>query len=143
AQRWHTAFRPALRLGCSFASRARRPGTRSGSTSFVRDSRGSPSLVGSRWLFRPRAEALRIVVDVTPLSLPRTGIGNYLRGMVGGLAAVGQEHEIVAFAPTGLRGRRRVRDALAPIAVERKLVTLPAAHPFRLAWSTWGRVPVE
>ena len=99
--------------------------------------------MGSRWLFRPRAEALRIVVDVSPLSLPRTGIGNYLRGMIGGLATVAGEHEIVAFAPTGLRGTRRVREALEPLGVERRLVTLPAAHAFRVAWSKSGRLPLE
>jgi glycosyltransferase involved in cell wall biosynthesis len=86
---------------------------------------------------------LRIVVDVSPLSLPRTGIGNYLLGMVGGLAEVAGEHEIVAFAPTGLRGRERVRQALERIEVDKKLVTLPAAHMFRVAWSRAGRLPVE
>jgi glycosyltransferase involved in cell wall biosynthesis len=100
-------------------------------------------LVDSHWLFRPRAEALRIVVDVSPLSLPRTGIGNYLRGMIAGLATVSGEHEIVAFAPTGFRGRRRVREALEPLDVERRLVTLPAARAFRSAWSQWGRLPLE
>ena len=63
--------------------------------------------------------------------------------MIGGLAAVADKDEIVAFAPTGLRGRKRVREALAPIAVERKLVTLPAAHPFRVAWSKSGRLSLE
>jgi hypothetical protein len=28
---------------------------------------------------------VRIVVDVSPLSHPRTGIGNYIRGMMAGL----------------------------------------------------------
>ena len=49
---------------------------------------------------------MRIVVDVSPLSRPRTGIGNYIRGMVAGLAeAAGGEHELVAFGPSGPRGR--------------------------------------
>ena len=86
---------------------------------------------------------LRIVVDVSPLSLPRTGIGNYLLGMVDGLASAAGEHEIVAFAPTGLRGTARVRKALEPIDVDEKLVTLPAAHAFRVAWSKLGRLPLE
>jgi glycosyltransferase involved in cell wall biosynthesis len=94
-------------------------------------------------LFRPKAEALRIVVDVSPLSVPRTGIGNYLRGMIGGLAIVAGDHEIVAFAPTGLRGTRRVREALEPLDVERRLVMLPTAHAIRVAWSRSGRVPLE
>ena len=63
-------------------------------------------------------------MDVSPLSLPRTGIGNYLLGMIGGLATVSGEHEIVAFAPTGVRGTRRVREALEPFGIERRLVTL-------------------
>jgi len=63
--------------------------------------------------------------------------------MVGGLASVGGDHEIVAFAPTGVRGTRRVREALEPIPVERRLVTLPGAHAWRLAWSRSGRLPLE
>ena len=63
--------------------------------------------------------------------------------MVGGLATVAPEHEIVAFAPTGLRGTSRVREALGPIRVERRLVTLPAANAFRVAWSKTGRFPLE
>jgi glycosyltransferase involved in cell wall biosynthesis len=80
---------------------------------------------------------------VSPLSLPRTGIGNYLLGMVGGLETVAGEHEVVAFAPTGLRGTARVREALSRIPVEQKLITLPAAHAFRVAWSRSGRLPVD
>jgi glycosyltransferase involved in cell wall biosynthesis len=63
--------------------------------------------------------------------------------MIGGLATVAEEHEIVAFAPTGLRGTRRVREALEPIDVEPRLVTLPAAHAFRVAWSKSGLLPLE
>ena len=48
---------------------------------------------------------MRIVVDVSPLSRPRTGIGNYIRGMVAGLAeAAGGDHELVAFGPSGPKG---------------------------------------
>jgi glycosyltransferase involved in cell wall biosynthesis len=63
--------------------------------------------------------------------------------MVGGLAAVAPKHEIVAFAPTGLRGTRRVKEALEGIPVERQLVRLPAAHAWRLAWSKSGKPPLE
>jgi glycosyltransferase involved in cell wall biosynthesis len=63
--------------------------------------------------------------------------------MIGGLTTVAGEHEIVAFAPTGLRGTRRVREALEPLDVERRLVTLPTAHAVRVAWSRSGRVPLE
>jgi len=63
--------------------------------------------------------------------------------MVGGLATVSGEHEIVAFAPTGLRGTRRVKEALESIPVERRLFMLPAAQAWRIAWSKSGRLPVE
>jgi glycosyltransferase involved in cell wall biosynthesis len=64
--------------------------------------------------------------------------------MVGGLAeAAGEEDEIVAFAPTGIRGSRRVRRALAGIPVDRKTIVLPAGNALRTAWSRRGRPPVE
>jgi glycosyltransferase involved in cell wall biosynthesis len=63
--------------------------------------------------------------------------------MVGGLARASGEYEIVAFAPTGLRGTRRVKEALESIPVERRLFTLPAAHAWRIAWSKSGRLPLE
>jgi glycosyltransferase involved in cell wall biosynthesis len=87
---------------------------------------------------------VRIVVDVTPLSRPRTGIGNYVRGMLAGLAEVGAgEHELVAFGPTGPRGRRRIRESLAGLELELRLPLLPRAHWWRTAWSRLGRPPVE
>jgi len=85
---------------------------------------------------------MRIVLDVSPLSRPRTGIGNYIRGMVAGLAeAAGNEHELVAFGPSGPRGRGRIREALAGLDVE--LRTPLAPHFLRTAWSRSGRLPVE
>jgi glycosyltransferase involved in cell wall biosynthesis len=88
---------------------------------------------------------VRIVVDVSPLSAPPTGIGNYIVGMVGGLVeAAGDEHEVVAFAPAGPRSRRRIAAALDGLAVERRLpLVLPYAHAWRTAWSRLGRPPVE
>jgi glycosyltransferase involved in cell wall biosynthesis len=87
---------------------------------------------------------VRIVVDVSPLALPRTGIGNYIRGSVAGLAAAaGGEHEIVAFAPTGPRGLRAIPEALDGIPVQRKLLFLPLARAWRKAWSRAGRPSVE
>jgi glycosyltransferase involved in cell wall biosynthesis len=87
---------------------------------------------------------MRIVVDVSPLSRPRTGIGNYLRGMLAGLAeAGGGEHELVAFAPSGPRGRGRIRAALDGLPVELRLPLLPRAQWWRAGWSRLGRPPVE
>jgi alpha-1,3-rhamnosyl/mannosyltransferase len=82
---------------------------------------------------------VRVVVDVTPLSRPRTGIGNYLRGLVAGLVESGVE--VVAFGPSGPRGRRRIRDALAGMPVELRLPLLP--HAARTAWSRAERLAVE
>ena len=87
---------------------------------------------------------MRIVVDVSPLSHPRTGIGNYLRGMVAGLVGVGAgRHELVAFGPSGPRGRRRIRESLAGLELELRVPLLPGAHAWRTAWSVLGRPPVE
>jgi glycosyltransferase involved in cell wall biosynthesis len=83
-------------------------------------------------------------MDVSPLSLPRTGIGNYVRGMVAGLAeAAGDRHELIAFGPSGPRGRRRIQEALAGLPVERRLPLLPRAQVWRTSWSRLGRPPVE
>jgi glycosyltransferase involved in cell wall biosynthesis len=88
---------------------------------------------------------MRIVVDVSPLSHPRTGVGNYIRGSLRGLAeAASGEHEIVAFAPVSMRSRGRLEAALDGIPVERRLVTLPpSAHFWRTMWSRAGRPSVE
>ena len=87
---------------------------------------------------------MRIVVDVSPLSRPRTGIGNYLRGMVAGLAEAGEgRHELVAFGPSGPNGRRRIRESLSATGVELRLPLLPRAQWWRSAWSRLGRPRVE
>ena len=88
---------------------------------------------------------MRIVVDVTPLSHPRTGVGNYIRGSLRGLAeAAGAEHEVVAFAPVSMRSRDRLEEALDGIPVERRVVTLPpSAHVWRTLWSRLGSPSVE
>ena len=85
---------------------------------------------------------MRVVVDVAPLSHPRTGVGNYIRGSLLGLAEAGG-HEIVAFAPVGADGRREIESALDGIDVERRLVAVPFAHVLRTAWSRLGAVGVE
>jgi glycosyltransferase involved in cell wall biosynthesis len=87
---------------------------------------------------------VRIAFDVSPLSHPLLGIGNYMQGSLGGLAAAaGAEHEIVAFAPTSIRGPERIRAALAGIDVEIRTWPLPFSHAMRTAWSRLGRPAAE
>jgi glycosyltransferase involved in cell wall biosynthesis len=87
---------------------------------------------------------LRIVVDVTPLSRSRTGIGNYFRGMLAGLVEAGDaRNELVAFGPSGPRGRERIRQSLAALPLELRLPVLPRAHAWRVGWSRLGRLPLE
>jgi glycosyltransferase involved in cell wall biosynthesis len=88
---------------------------------------------------------VRIVVDTTPLSHPRTGVGNYLRGSLRGLAeASSRDDEVTAFAAVSMLSRGRLEEALDGIPVERRLVTLPpSAHLWRTLWSRLGRPPVE
>jgi glycosyltransferase involved in cell wall biosynthesis len=88
---------------------------------------------------------MRIVVDVTPLSHPSTGVGNYIRGSLRGLAeAAAGEHEVVAFGPVSMRSRERLEKSLDGIPVDRRLVTVPpSARLWRTAWSRLGRPPVE
>lgn len=88
---------------------------------------------------------MRIVVDVTPLSLPRTGIGNYTLGMLEGMAeAAGGKHELVAFSVSGPRGKARIDEALGNLAVvRRQLVVPPSSHTWRTAWSRLGFPKVE
>ena len=87
---------------------------------------------------------MRIVVDVSPLSHPRTGIGNYIRGSLAGMAgAVDGRHELVALAPTSLRGPAAIRAAIAGIPADERLLRLPASHALRTVWSRAGRPPVE
>ncbi|MGH3079761.1 MAG: glycosyltransferase family 4 protein [Gaiellaceae bacterium] len=87
---------------------------------------------------------MRVVVDVTPLALPRTGIGNYVLGMLRGLAEAGSEQEIVAFSLVAPPGKRRIKQALEGVPVQRRLVVVPPkSHYWRTAWSRLGRGPVE
>jgi glycosyltransferase involved in cell wall biosynthesis len=87
---------------------------------------------------------VRVVVDVTPLFNPRTGIGNYWVGMLGGLTEAAPEDEIVAFSVTGPRRRPAIRRALAGLAVTRRLIVVPPpASTWRRLWSRAGRPPVE
>jgi glycosyltransferase involved in cell wall biosynthesis len=88
---------------------------------------------------------MRIAFDVSPLSHERTGVNNYIRGSLSGLAEVARERgdEIVAFAPTSPAGKRVIPEALAGIDVELRLVRLPFAHGWRTAWSVIGHPAAE
>jgi alpha-1,3-rhamnosyl/mannosyltransferase len=87
---------------------------------------------------------MRIAFDVSPLSHPLLGIGNYMQGSLGGLVeAAATEHEVVAFAPTSIRGPGRIRAALAGIDVELRTWPLPFSHAVRTAWSRAGRPAAE
>ena len=98
---------------------------------------------------RPRAPLprlhgqMRIAFDVSPLSHERTGVNNYLRGSLRGLAEAAPDDEIVAFAPTSLHGPAAIRAALAGIDVELRLLPLPASHALRTAWSLARRPAAE
>ncbi len=87
---------------------------------------------------------MRIAFDVSPLSHPLLGIGNYIQGSIGGLVeATAGAHEIVAFAPTSLRGSGRIRTALAGLDIEVRTWPLPFSHAVRTAWSGLGHPAAE
>jgi glycosyltransferase involved in cell wall biosynthesis len=87
---------------------------------------------------------VRIAYDVTPLSHPRTGVGNYILGALKGmLEAGGHAHELVAFGPVSIRGRKLLDEALAGLDVERRIVTVPFAHATRRAWGALRRPAAE
>jgi glycosyltransferase involved in cell wall biosynthesis len=87
---------------------------------------------------------VRIAYDVTPLSHPRTGVGNYILGALQGMTeAAAGSHELVAFGPVSVRGRKQLDAALAGLPIERRIVTVPFGHAARTVWSRLGRPPVE
>ena len=87
---------------------------------------------------------MRIVFDVSPMSHPLLGIGNYIQGSLSGLVeASAGRHEVVAFAPTSIRGPERIRTALAAIDVEVRTWPLPFSHALRTAWSAVARPAAE
>ena len=87
---------------------------------------------------------MRIAFDVSPLSHPLLGIGNYIQGSLTGLAeASAGSHEIVAFAPTSIHGPERIRTALAGIDVELHTWRLPLSHAVRTSWSMAGKPAAE
>ena len=87
---------------------------------------------------------MRIVYDVSPLSHPLTGVGNYVRGSLAGLVdAAAGKHEIVAFAPTSPAGRKAIPRALEGIDVDLQLVPLPFSQRWRDAWSRLEKPSLE
>jgi glycosyltransferase involved in cell wall biosynthesis len=88
---------------------------------------------------------VRIVVDVSPLSHVRTGVGNYIRGsLLGMVEASAGADEVVAFAPASVRGKREIVEALDGVGVQSRLPLVPAgAHALRIAWSRVGSPPLE
>jgi glycosyltransferase involved in cell wall biosynthesis len=84
---------------------------------------------------------VRVAFDVSPLSHPRSGVGNYILCALRGLVEAGAD--IVAFAPVSVRGKRSVEEALAGMHVERRLPVLPFAHGWRTAWSRLQRPAAE
>jgi glycosyltransferase involved in cell wall biosynthesis len=86
---------------------------------------------------------VRIAYDVTPLSHPRTGVGNYILGALKGMLEDGGGHELVAFGPVSIRGRKLLDDTLAGLEVERRIVTVPFAHATRRAWGALGHPLAE
>ena len=66
---------------------------------------------------------MRIAYDVTPLSHPRTGVGNYILGALQGmLAAAEGEHEFVVFGPVSIRGRKLLDETLENVQVDKRLL---------------------
>jgi glycosyltransferase involved in cell wall biosynthesis len=87
---------------------------------------------------------VRIAYDVTPLSHPRTGVGNYILGALQGMLEAGRgADELVAFGPVSIRGRKLLDEALDGLDVERGVVTVPFAHATRRAWGALGHPVAE
>jgi glycosyltransferase involved in cell wall biosynthesis len=87
---------------------------------------------------------VRIAYDVTPLSHRRTGVGNYILGALKGMvAAGGEEHELVAFGPVSVRGRKLVDESLEGLGVIPRLLMVVPAHPARRMWGVLGRPTAE
>ena len=82
---------------------------------------------------------MRIAVDVTPLSVARSGIGSYIRGSIAGLEQAGCD--VTAFAVTDRRGHAAIDEALDGRPVRRGI--LPAANIVRRSWSAARRPFLE
>ena len=88
---------------------------------------------------------MKIAVEVSALSHPRTGIGNYIRGALRGLVeAAPGEHELIAFAAANVRGGAgAIRASVDGLPIEVRTVPVPLAHYVRTGWSRLGRPATE
>jgi glycosyltransferase involved in cell wall biosynthesis len=87
---------------------------------------------------------MRIAFDVTPLVVPRTGIGNYLRGVLAGLCARRSPgDEVVAFALASGGEREAVEAALDGLPVTTRFAARPLANVWRRGWSAIGGPGLE
>jgi glycosyltransferase involved in cell wall biosynthesis len=84
---------------------------------------------------------MRIAYDVSPLSHPRTGVGNYVLASLHGLVECGAD--VVAFGPVSASGKRQIEDSLRGLDVEQQLTVLPLARAWRATWSRLGRPAAE
>lgn len=87
---------------------------------------------------------MRLVFDVTPLSVPRTGIGNYILGSLRGAAAsAGGDHELVALALAEPAGLRLIEKALQGVPVQLVALERRVPNVWRRAWSVTRLPPLE
>ncbi len=86
---------------------------------------------------------MRIAYDVTPLSHPRTGVGNYILGALTGMLEAGGGHEVVVFGPVSIRGRQLLDASLDGLPAQRRTITVPFAHATRRTWGAVGWPPAE
>ncbi len=86
-----------------------------------------------------RDAPVRVAIDATPLIGHRTGVGEFCRGVLGGLATR-PEVSMRAFA-VSWRRRGRIADAL-PAGVRPAQRAMPA-RPLHLAWRHLGWPPAE
>ena len=77
---------------------------------------------------------MRFVFDVTPLAVPRTGIGNYIVGVLAGAAAADRGHELVALALAERSALSRIEEALAGISVDLHCIERGQANLWRRGW---------
>jgi glycosyltransferase involved in cell wall biosynthesis len=59
------------------------------------------------------------------------------------MVEAGGGHEIAAFGPVSIRGRKLLDEALDGLPIERRIVTVPYAHATRRLWGALGRPSAE